>query len=121
MKADKHFQKGERFERSQLKLDPAEDAEVLIESCYMAAHHYLLAGLEWRGIAHPQSHAHKDNAGLLSRHAKAPLEVQDAWKLLDDMRPGSIYGTHGDAASAIQARTALKTVRDWTEVAKPHP
>ncbi|GEM_PF-3300629 len=44
MNADKHFQKGERFERSQMKLDPVEDSEVVIEGCYMAAHDYLLAG-----------------------------------------------------------------------------
>lgn len=121
MNAAKHYQKGLRFDRSQLKLDPIEDSEALVESCYMAAHHFLLAGAEWRGFAHAQSHAHKDNAGLLSRQAKAPQAVQDAWSLLDNMRPGSIYGARSGGAEGPEAQKALKTIKDWAEEARPHP
>lgn len=121
MKADKHFQKGERFERSQMKLDPVEDSEAVIESCYMAAHNYLLAGAEWRGFTHPQSHAHSENAGLLNREVKAPQEVQDAWVLLDKMRPGHIYGSRSGGTEGAEARKAFKTIKDWAEEARPHP
>ncbi len=120
MNAEKHYQKGLRFERSQLKLDPIEDSEALVESCYMAAHHFLLAGTEWRGFAHAQSHAHKDNAGLPGRQVKAPLEVQRAWSLLDNMRPGSIYGARSGGVEGPEARKALQTIKDWTEEAHPH-
>jgi hypothetical protein len=86
----------------------------------MAAHHLLLAGAEWRGFAHAQSHAHKDNAGLLSRQVKAPLEVQKAWNRLDAMRPGSIYGTRSSGTEGAEARADVKIIKDWAEEARPH-
>ncbi len=121
MNADKHFQKGERFERSQMKLDPVEDSEVVIEGCYMAAHNYLLAGAGWRGFTHPQSHAHSENAGLLSRQVKAPPEIQKAWNRLDAMRPGSVYGSRSGGMEGAEARANLKIIKDWPEEARPRP
>ncbi len=60
MKAEDHFQKALRLDAGQSQLDAAHYSELIIEGCYMAAHHYIEAGAEWRGIPHPQAHAHKD-------------------------------------------------------------
>lgn len=61
MKAGDHYQKGLRLEEGQHQLDVVTAVELVIEGCYMAAHHYIEAGAEWLGVPHPQSHAHKDN------------------------------------------------------------
>ncbi len=118
MKAEKHFQKGSRFERTQAKLELEEDWETIIEACYMAAHHYIEAGSEWLGVTHPQAHAHRDNIALL-KQASAPSEVQDAWRNLELLRPGSIYGSHISGTGSSEARDALKTIKEWVETVHP--
>lgn len=119
MKAEDHFQKGARLEEAQQQLDVITAVELVIEGCYMAAHHYIEAGTEWLGVPHPQSHAHKDNIRLL-RQAKAPQAVIDAWNDLDVLRPGGIYGKQPDRTAGPQARTDLKIVKDWAETLRPH-
>jgi hypothetical protein len=120
MKAEDHFQKATRIEEGQSQLDPGLYGELIIEGCYMAAHHYIEAGAEWLGVPHPQSHAHKDNIRLL-RQAKAPQAVIDAWNDLDVLRPGGIYGKRPDLTAGPQARTDLKIVKDWVETTRPRP
>ncbi len=120
MKAEDHFQKAVRIEEGKNQLDPGLYGELIIEGCYMAAHHYVEAGAEWLGVPHPQSHAHKDNIRLL-RQAKAPQVVIDAWNDLDVLRPGGIYGKQPDPMAGPQARTDLKVVKDWVETVRPHP
>ena len=101
MKADDHFAKAERMAATQAKLDPATDWESIIEGCYMAAHNYVIAGVEYCGISHPQSHKHAANAQLL-RQANAPDEVKAAWDALERLRNGNVYGgrTNGVAVRA---------------------
>jgi predicted nucleotidyltransferase len=41
MKAEDHFQKALRLDEAQSQLDPAHYSELIIEGCYMAAHHYI--------------------------------------------------------------------------------
>ncbi len=120
MNAEKHFQKGTRFERTQAKLELADDWETIIEACYMASHHYIEAGTEWHGVAHPQAHAHRDNISLLKK-ANAPSEVQDAWRNLELLRPGSIYGSHTTGTGSSEAREALKLIKEWVEKVRPSP
>ena len=67
MKAEAHYQKGQRIAAAQAKLDPATDWESIVEECYMAAHNFVLAGAEWLGVAHQQSHIHRQNIGLVQR------------------------------------------------------
>ena len=119
MKAEDHFQKALRFDEGQSQLDPTHHSELIIEGCYMAAHHYIEAGAEWRGIAHPQRHAHKDNIRLLNQ-AGAPEAVSEAWRNLESLRPGSIYGGHINGTSSAEARKALKTIKEWAEAVRPH-
>ncbi len=57
MKADVHYDKAEKIATSQSTLNPVTDTESIVELCYMSAHHYILAGTEWAGTAHFQSHA----------------------------------------------------------------
>jgi hypothetical protein len=120
MNAEKHFQKGARFERTQAKLELADDWETIIEACYMASHHYIEAGAEWLGVPHPQAHAHRDNISLL-KNANAPSEVQDSWRNLELLRPGSIYGSRTSGTGSTEARDALKLIKEWAEKARPSP
>ncbi len=46
MNAESHFQKAQRLERGQQQLNPKDYGELVIEGCYMAAHHYIEAGAE---------------------------------------------------------------------------
>ena len=78
MNADRHFAKAEGFERSQVKLDPTADQDLVVEGCYFAAHHYICAGSDWHGVQRPDNHAHGRNPALLKR-AGAPQDVINAW------------------------------------------
>jgi predicted nucleotidyltransferase len=78
MKADAHYDKAERLADAQARLDPTQDWELIVEGCYMSAHNFVLAGSEWVGVSHSQSHMHKENVRLL-KQAAAPAAVQDAW------------------------------------------
>jgi hypothetical protein len=118
MDAEKHVQKAQRFEATQAKLDPATDWETILEDCFLAAHHYLMAGLDWRGQPHPSTHAHSTNPRLL-RQASAPEPVFQAWQQLDRMRSGSIYGGKSNGVASAQARDFLKTIREWAVSARP--
>jgi hypothetical protein len=40
MHADRHFAKGEAIERQQAKLDADDDVEMIVEGCFVAAHHF---------------------------------------------------------------------------------
>ena len=114
MKAEDHFQKALRLDAGQNQLDPTHYSELIIEGCYMAAHHYIEAGAEWRGIAHPQSHAHKANTKLLTQ-SSAPQPVYNAWHDLEVLRPGGIYGKVPDEGSGEKARAGLQLIKDWAE------
>lgn len=120
MNAEKHFQKAQRLEQGQNQLDPVHHGELVIEGCYMAAHHYIEAGAEWRGVAHPQAHAHKDNTRLL-KQANAPDSIQDAWRTLETLRPSGIYGKEPDESAGATAQASLQVIKGWTEEARPHP
>ncbi len=119
MKAEDHFQKALRLDEAQSQLDPAHYSELIIEGCYMAAHHYIEAGTEWQGIPHPQKHAHKDNVRLL-KQANASNAIQESWRTLETLRPGGIYGKEPDESAGEKARTALQIIKSWAEEVRPH-
>jgi hypothetical protein len=114
--ADRHFDKGESFERQQAKLDDVSDVELIIAGCYFAAHHFICAGADWHGQPHPQTHSHGSNAGLLRRSA-APNEVELAWGTLERLRAGSVYG--GKPGSSSEARAKLAVLKAWVEAGRP--
>lgn len=118
MKAETHFLKGERMAMTQAKLMPTPDWESIVENCYMAAHNFILAGAEWAGVTHPQSHKHTANAGLL-RQAAAPQSVQDAWNQLDVLRAGNVYGGQTNPAAGDEARQYLARIQQWATAKKP--
>ncbi|HEX6123311.1 MAG TPA: hypothetical protein VFY89_09120 [Ktedonobacterales bacterium] len=103
---------------TQAKLAPATDWEIVVESCYMAAHNFIVAGAEWTGVPHPQSHKHAANVSLLQR-AAAPQDVREAWDQLEVLRAGNIYGGHTDPAAADEARQYLATIQRWASAKKP--
>ena len=118
MNADRHFEKGEAFEASQAKLDSASNAELVVDGCYYAAHHFVLAGTEWRGVAHKQSHPHGKNPELLN-DAGAPEAVSDAWDALERLRSGYVYGGRTAGTGGADARDALATIKTWVTAARP--
>jgi len=105
MKAEVHYDKAQRLSQTQAILDPAQHYESIVELCYMSTHHYILAGTEWVGTPHHQSHAHRDNARLLK--AAAPQAILDAWNDLEKYRAGYIYGAKDDITVCNDARQAL--------------
>jgi len=118
MKAEQHFQKALRFEKTQSGLEPATDWESIIELGYMAAHHFLIAGADWRSGTHPSTHAHGLNPKLL-RDLNASAEVQKAWSDFDVLRSGNVYGGRTNGAGSAQARLCLKIIKEWAEAAHP--
>ena len=118
MNAEAHYQKGQQLAATQAKLDPATDWEGIIEGCYMAAHDYVLAGAEWLGQAHQQSHEHQQNPRLLTQ-AAAPKAVRDAWESLDILRAGNVYGGHTNGAASAEARLDMQTTVNWATGLRP--
>ena len=118
MKAEAHYQKGQRMAAAQAKLDPATDWESIVEGCYMAAHNFVLAGAEWLGVAHQQSHKHQQNTGLLQQ-CGAPQAVRDAWGRLEVLRAGNVYGGHTNGVASAEARDEMQTIRIWATGLRP--
>ncbi len=118
MKAEQLLQKALRFETTQSGLEPATDWESIIEICYLAAHHFLIAGVDWRSGTHPSTHAHNANPKLL-RDLSAPSEVQKAWSDFDVLRSGNVYGGRTNGVGSSQARLCLKIIKEWAEAAHP--
>jgi hypothetical protein len=118
MKADVHFDKGERFEGAQAKPAPATDWELIMEGCYLAAFQFSLAGTEWRGVRHSDNHPHAETLGLLTRAGAQP-EVLAAWSGLETARSGRVYGKQPDGAQSGLARTRLQTIKDWALAGHP--
>lgn len=118
MKPEAHFDKGKRLAGSQAKLDPATDWESIVEGCYMAAHNFVLAGVEWMGASHSQSHMHKFNARLLDQ-VGAPQSVRDAWDKLDASRAGNVYGARTNGTASAQARAYLAIIEAWADGLHP--
>lgn len=118
MKADAHLAKGERIAATQAHLDPATSWESIVELCYMSAHHLVLAGTEWAGVTHAQSHAHRENVRLL-KQAAVPLAVADAWDRLETLRAANVYGAKTNGTASAQARVYLQTILDWTRASHP--
>lgn len=118
MKADAHYAKGQRLDATQAKLDPATDWESIIEGCYMSAHNYLLAGAEWLGFVHAQSHMHRENANLLKK-ASAPQQVREAWDRLEVLRAGNVYGARTNGIASADARNRLRIIADWAAMSHP--
>jgi len=112
MKADVHLAKAERMAATQAKLDPAIDWETIVETCYMSAHHYILAGTEWAGVSHLQNHLHSMNPTLLQQ-ANAPTEVNAAWSKLEQLRAGNVYGAKTSGTASDDARASLQIIDQW--------
>lgn len=112
MNADAHFDKARRLAAAQTKLDPTTDWESIVEGCYMSAHNFVLAGVEWSGASHSQSHMHKFNARLLNQ-VGAPQPVRQAWDNLETLRAGNVYGARTNGTVSAEARDHLKVIEVW--------
>lgn len=84
----------------------------------MSAHNFVLAGVEWMGASHSQSHMHKFNARLL-KQVGAPQPVQSAWEDLEILRAGNVYGARINGTVSAQARSYLKLIENWASALHP--
>ncbi len=78
-----HVAKAQRIEASLRKLDPADDPEMIIETCMLAATHYFNAALHAEGITHPLiDHAHTFRPPLDGYIQNPSAELQTAMEAL---------------------------------------
>ena len=92
-----HVAKAQRIEASLRKLDPADDPEMIIETCMLAATHYFNAALHAEGITHQlMDHAHTFRPPLDGYVKQPGAELQAAMeplKFIEQLRPRHCRGT----------------------------
>ena len=86
-----HVAKAQRIETSLRKLDPADDPEMIIETCMLAATHYFNAALHVEGITTQlMDHAHTFRP-TLDGYIKKPSEnlqaAMEPLKFIEQLRP----------------------------------
>jgi hypothetical protein len=108
MKAEGHLLKAKREERSTAKLDSEEDAELIIEGIYGAAHHYIAYFLQMKHSEH--SDKHDKDFLYLSKHGHR--DVMSKFQTIDSLRTGNFYGTRTDGERVAQARRLLAEIKD---------
>jgi hypothetical protein len=112
MKAEGHLLKAKREENSTGKLDSEEDAELIIEGIYGAAHHYIAYFLQVKHSEH--SDKHDKDFLYLSRHGHR--DVMSKFQTLDSLRTGNFYGTRTNGERVAQARTLLAEIKEYIGV-----
>lgn len=108
MKAEGHLLKAKREEKSTAKLDSEEDAELIIEGIYGAAHHYIAYYLQMRHSEH--SDKHDKDFLYLRKHGHK--DIMSKFQTLDSLRTGNFYGTRTNGERVAQARRLLAEIKD---------
>ncbi len=87
-----HVAKAQRIEASLRKLDPADDPEMIIETCMLAATHYFNAALHAEGITNQlMDHAHTFRPtldGYIRQPGAALQAAMEPLKFIEQLRPG---------------------------------
>ncbi len=111
MKADKHLESAEEFEKDAIKLNenPPLHYRGIISCIFHAIHHYIAHGLEKRGIAHTDKHA---GVSRLLRE-KNYEEVANLFTKMDSLRHGRVYGSKGNGETVKLAFEILDEVKKW--------
>lgn len=91
MKAEDHLQKGQRLEEAQQQLDVTTAVELMIEGCYMAAHHFIEAGAEWLGFHIPKATRTRTTSGYSDKQKRRRLSSM----------PGMIW-MYSDLAASME-------------------
>lgn len=112
MKAEGHLLKARREEKSMEKLDPEEDAELIIEGIYGAAHHYIAYFLQ---VKHSE-HSDKHDKDFLYLRKHGHRDIMSKFQTLDSLRTGDFYGTRTDGERVAQAKRLLAEIKDHIEV-----
>ena len=107
MKAEGHLLKARREERSTEKLDPEEDAELIIEGIYGAAHHYIAYFLQMKHGEH--SDKHDQGSFYLGKHGHRG--IMSKFQTLESLRTGNFYGTRTDGERVEEARRLLAEIK----------
>ena len=111
MKAEGHLLKARREEKSTEKLDSEEDAELIIESIYGAAHHYIAYLLQMKHSEHSDKH----NKDFLHLKKHEHRDITSKFQTLDSLRTGDFYGTKTDGERVAQARRLLAEIKNHIE------
>jgi hypothetical protein len=112
LKAEGHLLKARREEKSTEKLDPKEDAELIIEGIYGAAHHYIAYFLQ---VKHSE-HSDKHDKDFLYLRKHGHRDIMSKFQTLDSLRTGDFYGTRTDGERVTEARRLLAEIKDHIEV-----
>ena len=135
MRPREHILKAERLEATLNKLKPAEDFEMVIELCMLAATHLFNAALHVEGVTHghlDQSHTVRPP---LTYHQKSPSSAirkgMEALAFIEKLRPVYVRGgtpfEQGVADACLQHFANAKKIffgvigdaasdREWSEV-----
>jgi len=136
MRPREHILKADRIEASIGKLTPAEDFELVIELCMLAATHLFNAALHVEGVTHGHSDQSHTVRPPMDYHRKSPSgalrQGMEALSYIEKLRPVYVRGGapfDDEVADACLARYAAAkesflgvigdaaNEREWSEVA----
>jgi hypothetical protein len=96
MRPREHILKAERLEASLRKLNSADDFEMVIELCVLAATHLFNAALHVEGVTHGHSDQSHTVRPPMEYHRKSPSDAiskgMDALSYLEKLRPVYVRG-----------------------------
>jgi len=107
VKAESHLLKAKREEKSTEKLDPEEDAELIIEGIYGAAHHYIAYFLQKKDSEHSDKH----DKDFLYLRKYGHRDILSKFQTLESMRTGDFYGARTNGERVDEARKLLLEIK----------
>ncbi len=107
MRLREHILKANRLEATLRRLDEAEDFEMVIDLCMLAATHLLNAAMHAEGVTHAHSDQGHTSTPPLDSYSKKPsgkiLHGVEALAYIENLRPIYVYGDQGYDSSVAKA------------------
>jgi len=107
VKAEDHLLKARREEKSTEKLNPEEDAELIIEGIYGAAHHYIAYFLQTKYGEHSDKH----DKDFLHLKEHGHRDMMSKFETLESLRTGNFYGGRTDGERVAKAKKLLAEMK----------
>ena len=115
MNLDKHLEKAERLGSLQEKMDPDTEWEIIIETIYGAAMHYIAYFCEKTLGTHLNTH--KGLARFLDENDLSKIAV--LFRELDMHRQGKWYGAQEDGETVKRVRSILDGIKSECGIIGP--
>ncbi|MBI2574294.1 HEPN domain-containing protein [Candidatus Woesearchaeota archaeon] len=111
MNTEIHLEKARRIEASIAKLDEEDDLEVIAESAYGAAQHYIACICQKKIGSHMETHK-----GLIRfLRENGLVELSNIFKNIEELRIGRWYGKKANGETANLAKELLGRIREVAE------